>query len=244
MPVGSGTVKTAHGVMPIPAPATLLLLKGFPIYQGGPAYERTTPTGAAILAALARPAPDPLTYVPERVGIGLGTHDGQEVPNLLRAVLGRVGGGEGREIIGCAEANLDDANPEWIGFLMERLFQLGALDVALIPIHMKKNRPGTMIQVLYPPPLREAVQEALFNESTTLGVRFHFMERVLLPREEVTVSTPWGEIKGKATRVGGRPRFSPEFESCRAAALRAGVPLQEIYRAAQGAYSGGAEEEK
>jgi uncharacterized protein (TIGR00299 family) protein len=237
VPVGAGTVETAHGRMPIPTPATLLLLRGFPILQGGPAYERTTPTGAAILAALARPAPEPFAFTPERVGVGIGSYDGPEVPNLLRAVLGSDGSpAPGRERIECAEANLDDANPEWIGYLLERLLSAGALDVALVPIQMKKNRPGTQIQVLYPPDLREAVLGLLFGEATTLGVRYHALERAVLEREEVRVATPWGEVAGKVAHWQGRARFSPEFESCRALALKAQVPLREVYRAAQLAF--------
>ncbi|MFI5400831.1 MAG: LarC family nickel insertion protein, partial [SAR324 cluster bacterium] len=152
VPVGAGQIRTAHGVMPVPAPATLRLLQGFPIVHGGPAFERTTPTGAAILAALARPAPESFAYIPERIGIGIGKAERTEVPNLVRAVLGRAGpagaqaGGITVERIELAAANLDDCNPEWIGFAMERLFAAGALDVALVPIQMKKNRPGTQIQ--------------------------------------------------------------------------------------------------
>lgn len=237
VPVGSGEIKTAHGLMPVPAPATLLLLRGFPIVQGPPAYERTTPTGAAILAALARPAPEPFAYVPERVGIGLGTLESDAVPNLLRVVLGHTnGGGAERETIECAEANLDDANPEWIGYLMERLLEGGALDVALLPIQMKKNRPGTQVQVLYPPALRERMLGLMFSEATTLGVRYHTLERAVLPREAVAVRTLWGEVKGKVATVEGKARFTPEFESCREHAKKAGVPLQEVYQAAQQAW--------
>lgn len=237
VPVGSGEIKTAHGLMPVPAPATLLLLRGFPIVQGPPAYERTTPTGAAILAALARPAPEPFAYVPERVGIGLGTLESDAVPNLLRVVLGHTnGGGAERETIECAEANLDDANPEWIGYLMERLLEGGALDVALLPIQMKKNRPGTQVQVLYPPALRERMLGLMFSEATTLGVRYHTLERAVLPREAVAVRTLWGEVKGKVATVEGKARFTPEFESCRELAKKAGVPLQEVYQAAQQAW--------
>ena len=234
VPVGSGTVKTAHGTMPVPAPATLELLRGFPVVQGGPAFERTTPTGAAILAALARPAPDPFTFVPERIGVGVGSKDVPEVANVMRAVLGRMESGEaGAETIECAEANLDDANPEWIGYLMERLLAAGALDVALLPIQMKKNRPGTQIQVLYRPEQRAQVQELLFSEATTLGVRYRSLQRMVLPREEITLATPWGEIRGKVAHFQGKARFSPEFESCREAALKAGVPLRDVYQAAE-----------
>ncbi len=242
VPLGAGTVRTAHGIMPVPGPATLSLLRGFPVETGGPAFERTTPTGAAILAALARPAPEPFRFTPERVGVGLGTADRPEVANLLRAVLGEaeadVDSGEGRaEIIECAEANLDDANPEWIGYLMERLLAAGALDVALIPIHMKKNRPGTLLQALYPPAMRGTVEALLFAESTTLGIRYHRLERTALMREAVTVQTRWGAVTGKAARHAGRLRFAPEFEDCRRIAERESVPLQEVYRAAEAAFS-------
>jgi hypothetical protein len=246
VPLGGGQVRTAHGALPIPAPATLHLLSGFPVVQGGPAFERTTPTGAAILAALARPAPEPFAYVPERVGVGLGKHDPPEVANLLRAVLGQASaagrpesGGLLREQVELAAANLDDANPEWIGFALERLLAAGALDVALLPLQMKKNRPGTQIQVLYPPPLREAMLAVLFGEVTTLGVRFQTWERVALPRRAVTVATPYGPLAGKAADFGGRARFTPEYEACREAALRHGVPLPEVYRAAQRAWEQG-----
>jgi hypothetical protein len=245
VPLGAGTVRTAHGIMPVPGPATLELLKGFPVETGGPAFERTTPTGAAILAALAKPAPQPFAFVPERIGIGIGGKDPPEFPNLLRAVIGRAGSGlpkelaaagASQEIIECAEVNLDDANPQWIGYLMERLLAAGALDVVLIPVYMKKNRPGTLVQTLYRPELHDAMQELLLAETTTLGVRTWRLERTTLAREIVTVTTPWGEVSGKVARLPGGPRFAPEFESCRIAAQRAQVPLQEVYRAAQAAF--------
>jgi hypothetical protein len=264
VPVGAGQVRSAHGVLPVPAPATLLLLQGFTLVQGGPAFERTTPTGAAILAAVARPAPDPFRYVPGRVGIGIGKAQRVEAPNLVRAVLAReeTGWGDGsptgtlsstlsgaaskgdrpiHERIELAAANLDDSNPEWIGYAMERLFAAGALDVSLVAIQMKKNRPGTQVQVLYPPPLREAMLAVLLAEVTTLGVRFQSWERVTLPRERVVVHTSWGPVEGKVARFGERRRFSPEFEACRAIALAQGVPLPEVYRAAEQAFAiGGA----
>ncbi len=243
VPLGAGQVRTAHGVLPVPAPATLRLLQGFPVVQGGPAFERTTPTGAAILAAIARPAPDPFGYVPERIGIGIGKAERTEVPNVVRAVLARDVGGSGssaglaHERIELAAANLDDSNPEWIGFAMERLLAAGALDVALLPLQMKKNRPGTQLQVLYPPALRERMLTILFSEVTTLGVRFQAWERAVLPRERVTVRTEWGPVAGKLARFGERQRFAPEFEACRAIALEHHVPLPEVYRAAERAFA-------
>ncbi|HEX7926362.1 MAG TPA: nickel pincer cofactor biosynthesis protein LarC, partial [bacterium] len=200
VPVGSGTVRTAHGVLPVPGPATLHLLRGFPLVQGPPAFERTTPTGAAILLALAKPAPTPLIYIPVRVGIGLGSKDPPEVANLLRAVLcdsAAMPAGIAEETIEQAAANVDDANPEWIGFALEQLFAAGALDVSLLPLQMKKSRPGTQIQVLYPPHLRERVLSVLLREVPTLGVRFQAWQRWVLPRRAHRVKTRWGDIVGK-----------------------------------------------
>lgn len=250
IPLGTGTVHVAHGAMPVPTPATLKLLAGFPVEQGGPAYERTTPTGAAILAALARPAPEPLYYRPLAVGIGLGSKDPPEVPNLLRAVLGEADDSAAAgiepahgavaaldvETVECATANLDDTSPEWLGYLMERLFAAGALDVCLLPAQMKKNRPGTRVEALYAPERRAAVLDALFREATTLGVRYHTLQRAVLPREAVTVETPYGAIAGKVARYAGEARFSPEYEACRTAALQHNVPLQAVYAAAHAAW--------
>ena len=256
VPVGGGTVRTAHGVMPVPAPATLLLLKGFPVVHGGPAFERTTPTGAAILAAMASPAPERFSYIPEKVGLGIGARDDPAVPNILRAVMGRPApdatdgahgahgdAAPGLETIECAEANLDDANPEWIGYLMERLLEAGALDVCLIPVQMKKNRPGTLIQTLYPPRLRDTVAALLFSEVTTLGVRFRTLERMTLARESARVRTPWGEVEGKVSHHEGKSRFSPEFESCRKLARERNVPLRDVYLEATRAWAEGQEGE-
>ena len=253
VPLGSGTINTAHGVMPVPAPATLALLTGFPVVHGGPAFERTTPTGAAILAALASPVPEAFSYTPRQIGVGLGTWDDPALPNMLRVVLGTEEGTElsrvshtagndkpirtAREFIGCSEANLDDTNPEWIGFLVEQLMEAGALDVALVPIQMKKNRPGTQIQVLHPLALGEVIREIILSETTTLGVRYKTVERVVLPREPFTVVTPWGDVAGKVARIGEGGRFTPEYESCASLSRRTGIPLQEIYFAAQQAFS-------
>jgi len=237
VPLGHGTVQTAHGTMPVPTPATARLLTGFDVTHGGPAFERTTPTGAAVLAATAQPAPRNLMYTLERVGVGLGSREEPEVPNMLRAVLGNAGSQlAGREHIECAETNLDDASPEWLGFLMERLMEGGALDVVFLPAHMKKNRPGTLVQVLYQPDRRETVLDVLFSETSTLGVRWHSLERVFLEREAATVSTSWGEVAGKVTRYGATERFSPEFDACRRIAVTYGVPLPEVYRAAERAF--------
>ncbi len=250
VPLGHGQVRAAHGVLPVPAPATLRLLRGFPVLQGtaGPALERTTPTGAAILAALAQPAPATLAYTPQRIGIGVGSADPPEVPNLLRAVWGTAAGtgtpagtglglAPGADWVQVAVCNLDDCSPEWIGYAQERLLELGALDVALVPVQMKKNRPGTQLQVLYPPALHDRMLAVLLEETTTLGVRVQTCQRVVLLRERHEVQTPWGPLPGKLARIGGRPRFTPEFEACRELAHRLGLPLQQVYRAAEQAFA-------
>lgn len=239
VPLGGGTVRSAHGVLPVPGPATLRLLRGFPVVTGGPAFERTTPTGAAILAALARPAPPGFTFIPEGIGIGLGNADPPEVPNLLRAVLCTAPGtpgGVAEEEVELAAANVDNVSPEWIGFAMERLLEAGALDVSLLPLQMKKNRPGTQIQMIYPPPLRERMLTVLLREVPTLGVRFQPWRRWVLPRRAHTVRTPWGGVAGKVAEFEGRARFAPEFEACRAIARERGVSLAEVYQAAQRAW--------
>ena len=258
VPTGSGTARTAHGVMPVPAPATLLLLEGFALQGGGPAFERTTPTGAALLAALARPAPVPPRFTPvahqahgvacASVGHGLGTKNPPEVANLLRATTVHMAG-EGAEEAGglwhdeveCALVNVDDSNPEWLSLAQERLLAVGALDALAVPVSMKKGRGGTQIQVLYPPGLREAVRQVLFDETTTLGIRYMRMERDMLPRRAVRVETPLGPVAGKVALWRGRERFTPEFEDCRRVAEQSGRPLREVYEAAHLAWAGAAE---
>ncbi|MDH4120092.1 MAG: nickel pincer cofactor biosynthesis protein LarC [Deltaproteobacteria bacterium] len=252
VPLGRGMVRGAHGLTPVPSPAALNLLTGFPVINGGPAYEQTTPTGAALLAALARPLPPGSVFTPLSVGVGLGTLDPPDTPNLLRAVLADMPDAAApaeepppaglalsharREWVELATANLDDHNPEWLGHLLERLWEEGVLDAALVPVQMKKNRAGTQLQVLYPPALRGRVEQLVFSETTTLGLRFQVMERAVLRREPRRVKTPWGEVEGKVGWVGDTPRFTPEYESARQAARRGGVDLPQVYRAAQRAF--------
>lgn len=324
VPLGGGQVHCAHGIMPVPAPATLRLLEGFAVECDGLPWERTTPTGAAILAALARPAGHPFCYTPQRIGVGIGTAEREEIPNLLRAVIctwdaaaekaqarkkngatqgaSAQCGGEApatvassgkvpfvseaqdalpqniapqgtwdtpltpnialrdvapidvveRDVVECdgverdgvecdevecAEANLDDAPAEWLGYLLERLLECGALDVSLLPAQMKKNRPGTLVRVLYAPQHRTQILRCFFLESTTLGVRCYRVERFILPRRAAMVHTPYGAVQGKVSVFQGRKHFAPEFDSCRHAAENHARPLREIYLAAQLAYA-------
>ncbi len=240
IPVGSGTIHSAHGLCPVPAPATLALLQGIEIESGPPAHERTTPTGAAVLAALGIPMPTPMRYTPLKTGLGAGSKNPSSVANVLRATLiqetlppeqGLI-----YEHIASTQVNLDDASPEWLGWLMETLLQAGALDVGFIPLQMKKNRPAVRLEVLHHPSQTQAMHATLFRETTTLGVRTHTLNKVALPRQVHSVQTPYGGIVGKLAQFEGISRFSPEYDSCRKAAQTHGTPLRDVYQAAMLAF--------
>lgn len=233
LPLGHGTVETEHGRLPLPAPATLELLRGIPVAPAHLAWETVTPTGAA----LARTLVDEFRELPamtiERIGLGAGNDRAGGLPNVLRAVLGR-GSGASVDRVVLLECHIDDLNPEHFEYLMERLFEAGALDVALQHLQMKKNRPGFAVRVIARPAEREALARVLFAESTTLGVRVSESDRIVLAREERRVVTPFGPIRVKVVRdAGGRATPSAEYEDCKRAARRAGAPLREVVRAAE-----------
>lgn len=229
---GSGTVEAEHGVMPVPTPATALLLKGVPIYARGPQTELTTPTGAALLAALCRGfGPMPAMTI-ERSGFGAGTRDFPSMANVLRVLIGAPSGAREAVAVTVLEANIDDSTPELLGHAMERLLEAGALDVTLEPVYMKKQRPGVRLSVLASPEDQEKLAAVLFEETTTVGVRFWQAERRVQPRSIVEVETPYGKIRMKVTPSGS----APEYEDCRMAAAASGRPLKEIYAAAIAAY--------
>lgn len=236
IPTGTGFVQTAHGMMPIPAPATLELLKGFEIIQDSLPFERITPTGAAILAALAQPQPEAFQYTVERVGIGSGNQERSEVPNILRCILGCKNDSQDSqnahhlEWLECSETNIDDSTPECLGYVHAQLFAAGALDVWFIPIQLKKNRPGLLLQVLHPPELRIAIHRLIFRETTSLGIRYQTLQRLSLKREMVQIATPWGMIRGKRSFLGEQIQFSPEFEDCRIIASQHEIPLKQVFR--------------
>ncbi|MCJ8503051.1 nickel pincer cofactor biosynthesis protein LarC [Desulfatitalea alkaliphila] len=242
LPMGCGFVKCAHGVLPVPAPATLELLKGVPIYGDDAQMELVTPTGAAIATGLAEGFQ---TMPPMRmaaVGYGAGSRQTEGRPNLLRVVTGtpltvaeqdRVASRwEDAEPMVVVETCIDDMNPEIFGYLMERLFAEGALDVFWVPVQMKKNRPGTWVQVLCRPERRGAIVERLLSETTTLGVRFHEVQRTALARETVAVDSVFGKVMVKQVRgLEGTVRHVPEYEACRRIALEKGLPLRQVYEA-------------
>ncbi len=235
LPTGGGFVRCAHGVLPVPAPATLEILKGLPMYGNGIEKELVTPTGAAILAATAKsfgPVP-PMTI--EQIGYGAGTLELEHQPNLLRVLLGTLVNAwqvDGSQRLVMVETNIDDMNPEIFSYVMERLFEDGALDVFWVPVYMKKNRPGTMVQVLCEPSRKDAIVRRMLTETSSLGVRFHEVYRTALEREAVTLESPFGKIEAKKIKgLEDGDRIVPEYEVCKRIAIEKGLPLQKVYAA-------------
>jgi uncharacterized protein (TIGR00299 family) protein len=227
--VGSGTVTCAHGEFPVPAPATVRLLQGAPIYSQGVAVELTTPTGALLVTDYAQTfGPMPAMRV-SAVGYGAGDRDFPGCPNVLRVVLGHSEDVQPFERIVSMECEIDDMNPQLFGPLMDRLYDAGALDVYYAPVQMKKNRPGTLVTVIAPVDRRDALAGVLFTETTTIGVRHQEMLRERLERKIVTVETPCGPIRFKVSAREGRTvNASPEFEDCAKAAAERGLPIKEV----------------
>lgn len=233
LPLGKGFVHAAHGPLPVPGPATMELLRGFPVRLGDGEWEMVTPTGAAIVAALARPAPMPASMTVERVGYGAGDSDFRDRPNLLRVLLGTPSVGVGVDSLVLLEANLDDLNPQIYEHVMERLFDAGARDVFFAPVHMKKNRPAVVFSVLADPARRDALAAILFSETSTLGVRVTPVERLRVERELREVATRFGAVRVKLGRgPGGSVNVAPEYDDCRRVAAAAQVPLKVVYQEA------------
>jgi uncharacterized protein (TIGR00299 family) protein len=242
LPMGSGWVKAAHGRLPVPAPATLELVRraGLPTRPApsdGDTGELTTPTGAALLGVLARFAPAPVLERVARVGYGFGTRE-PPWPNAVRLIVGdpvRPHTDLQRDRVVEVQTNLDDATPEELGFAMERLLEAGALDVAFSPLQMKKNRPGVLVRVLGRPADGERLARLVLEHTSALGVRLQTIERVVARRSERTVVTPWGEVRVKVKHLGERELLAPEYEDCARLARAAGVPLREVFAAARAA---------
>jgi uncharacterized protein (TIGR00299 family) protein len=231
--VGSGTASTAHGVLPVPAPATAALLRGKPIYSDGPAVELTTPTGAALAVTLAR-AFGPLPPVKiAAAGYGAGGYDFPDRANVLRVILGEETGAAEATTITVLEANIDDLSPQILAYAMDRLLEKGALDATLQPIEMKKGRPGTLLRVLARPEDRETMVETIFAETSTLGLRTYTAERRVQARHWVEVETPRGKVRMKVSHEGA---YAPEYEDCRRIALESGLPLKNVMAEANFAY--------
>jgi hypothetical protein len=237
LPLGRGFIRGAHGQIPLPSPATLALLKGIPVVGTELNFELVTPTGAALLTALAESfGPIPAMTL-TAVGYGAGGRD-LPIPNVIRLLLGEINSTNAAvtETLVTLETNIDDLNPQVYDYLMERLFQNGALDVTLTPVQMKKNRPAVQIWVLCRQSQAAELEAVLFAETSTLGVRRALVERHALERSFQTVETPYGSVQVKIAHLeDGRTRPAPEYEDCKKLAQEMGVPLWEVFRAAQNA---------
>ena len=229
--VGTGFIHVAHGMVPLPAPATIELLRGFPVVQRESGYELTTPTGAALLTTLAQNHGVFPPMVVQLVGYGAGDDRPGAIPNALRVIIGdRKGSSSERDRVVVLETNIDDMSSQWLGNLYDQLLAAGALDVAVAPITMKKSRPAHELKVIAPLTAEDAVIGILFRESTTFGIRRSEKDRLILEREIRTVDTAWGPIRIKIGKYGGSEvTVSPEYEDLRAAASKSGLPLKEVY---------------
>jgi len=242
--VGGGTVKCAHGTLPVPAPATVELLADAPVYSSGIQAELVTPTGAAIVKILA----SRFTAFPEmkieKSGYGAGSRDFPGHPNVVRLTVGEsisstLGANTASETVTVLEANLDDLNPQVFGYVMDRLFEEGALDAFGTPVQMKKNRPGTLLTVLCKSEDANRLTQLIFAESTTLGVRRRDELRKTLARRWESVATPWGEVRIKIASMNGTvTNYAPEYEDCRRIAAERHVPLKTVMQEAARAYLG------
>ena len=237
IPVGSGTIQCAHGTLPVPAPATAELLAGVPLAPSDEEGELTTPTGAALLTTLAETfGPLPAMRL-SATGSGAGGREGKTRPNLLRVLIGETEAEGDTDEITVLETNLDDTSPELVGHCLEQLLAQGALDAYAVPIQMKKSRAGVLLTVLCEPADAGKLEQVLFTETTTFGIRKQQMRRVKLQRRFESVDTPFGPIRVKVGTRAGVQKAAPEFEDCRQAAQARGVAVQEVMLAAQLAWS-------
>ncbi len=235
--VGSGTIRCAHGVYPVPAPATIRLLEGAPIYSGAQCVELVTPTGALLITNYATEfGPIPAMRV-KHIGYGAGSRDLEGMPNVLRVLIGEADSTAPSRSVVVIEAEIDDMNPQIFGVVMDRLLAEGALDVFYTSIQMKKNRPGTLLSVIAAPSLRERLTGTIFRETTTIGVRYREMTRECLDRETVTVTTAFGPVRVKVARRDGEIlNASPEFDDCVHLAERSGRSVKDVQAAATKAW--------
>ena len=230
--VGGGTVKCAHGMFPVPAPATLRLLTGVPTFSAGPRVELLTPTGALVLTSASQAFGSQPPMRVTAVGYGAGDRDFADRPNVLRVLVGDTDAAQA-DTITVVECEIDDMTGQVFGDVMDRLFEAGAVDVYFAPVHMKKNRPGTLVTVLVQAEHREAIVDLLFAETTTLGVRYHEVRRECLDREHRLVATPHGEVRMKlGHRRGHLVNAVPEFDDCRRLSRERGVPVKDVQAAA------------
>lgn len=235
IPVGTGMIASAHGKIPVPSPATIALLRDIPIYDSGQDVEMVTPTGAILITSLCSSFGPMPQMIVDSIGYGVGSRKLVDRPNLLRILIGSDIDKERSETVVALESNLDDMNPELLGYLMDSLFDAGAKDVSFSPIQMKKNRPGTQLQVIGQPEDRERLTAIIFRESTTLGIRYSFSQRAVLKREGLVVDSPWGKMSlKKVINQDGRTVLMPEYEECRRIAQENHLALRDVYAWASG----------
>ena len=239
--VGGGTVKCAHGTFPIPAPATLEILRNAPVYSGEIQKELVTPTGAAIVSVLTSRFGSFPCMKPEKTGYGAGSRDLGDYPNVLRITIGETLEQHSslfpEEAITILEANVDDMTPQLFGYVMDRAFQEGALDVFATSVQMKKSRPGLLLSVLCRPEDAERFKQLIFAETTTLGVRIREEKRAVLARRHLTVPTRWGDVRIKVANLNGSvSNYAPEYEDCRHIAEQEHVPLKAVMQEAMKVY--------
>ena len=238
IPTGHGFIQIAHGRVSVPAPATAELLTGIPLAPSDIEAELTTPTGAAIVATLATEFGPLPSMTIEKIGFGAGDKEFDKHANVLRMIVGSTTDSVASDSVQVLETNLDDVTGEEVGHAIDCLFSAGALDVFATPIQMKKNRPATKLTVLCDSASRSEMEEILFRETKTLGIRRHTAERSTLPREPHSVTTSWGDIPGKkVTQPGGIIRFSPEYDACAEIARREGLSVRDIQQAAIQAFN-------
>ncbi len=229
--LGGGFARCSHGNMPVPAPATVEILKGIPVRKGSATFETTTPTGAAIISTLAKDFRDQASITIDRVGYGIGHKESDEIPNVLRVFLGEITEEKGLSAEILHECNIDDMNPEWYDHLMEELFRAGAKEVFFTPVIMKKNRPAVKISVLASPDLSEAIKSMIYSNTTTLGIRSYSVTKDALERKFIPVDTKWGKVTIKASYYRGKLLHAkPEYEECRRIASEFDLSLQEVYQ--------------
>ncbi len=230
LPLGSGFTHSMHGRIPVPSPATIAILKGVPVFDSGLEYEMVTPTGAALVKILGDSygSMPPMTI--DTIGYGAGSRELPDRPNLLRILIGEDQSEPQNETVVILETNLDDMNPEWLGYLMDKLFEAGSLDVVFCPIQMKKNRPGILVQVMGKPQHLDILMDILFRESTSLGVRYRYSQRRVRKGKLFKITSPWGKMTvKKATLSDGAAYLVPEYDECCRIAENENIPLKEVY---------------
>jgi pyridinium-3,5-bisthiocarboxylic acid mononucleotide nickel chelatase len=235
--VGGGMVKSAHGVFPVPAPATLRILGDAPVYSSGVRMETLTPTGALLVTGYAHEfGPVPAMRI-ERIGYGAGDRDLPGTPNVLRILVGDDGAQAGAHQVVVLECEIDDMNPQIYGVLLDQLYAAGALEVYYTAVQMKKNRPGTLLTVVAPPAQREVLTQLVFRETTTIGLRYQELVRACLDRELIVVETGLGPVRVKVARLDGDvSNASPEFDDCAKLAAAHRLPVKQVYALAVKAY--------